>query len=123
MQPYSSLDFADFNGDQQLDMVAGGFGGGLMFFEGTSSDAVLESEFLPDLNVFPNPTNGKFSVTCNQPITGLRCCNALGQEVKRISCSPSSRLSIDLVDLPGGWLLVMVETSSGIIHRTLWHQP
>jgi hypothetical protein len=123
MQPYSSLDFADFNGDQQLDMVAGGIGGGLMFFEGTSSDAVRESEFLPDLNVFPNPTNGKFSVTCSQPITGLRCCNALGQEVKRFSCSPSSRLSIDLGDLPGGWLLLMVETSSGIIHRTLWHQP
>lgn len=123
MQSYSSLDFADLNGDQQLDMVAGGIGGGLVFFKGSIADALNENRVKPECNVFPNPASGLVTVECTKPITGIRCFNALGQEVKDFAFVANTRQSFDAVDLPIGWLLLAVETPTGIMHRMLWHQP
>ena len=69
-----------------------------------------------DFRVFPNPTDGTFTVSTNDfsDIASVRIMNSLGQTVRVINLAyPISTLTVNLTDAPKGVYLTEVRTTDG----------
>ena len=68
------------------------------------------------LNVFPNPARERISVSCETEMRRVTLCNALGQQVLRVTPNaPQAKLSVS--GLPRGLYLLRVETVGGTAVR------
>ena len=68
------------------------------------------------LNVFPNPASDRISVSCETEMRRVTLCNALGQQVLRVTPNaPQAELSVS--GLPRGLYLLKVETAGGTAVR------
>ena len=64
------------------------------------------------LNVFPNPARERISVSCETEMRRVTLCNALGQQMLRVTPNaPQAELSVS--GLPRGLYLLRVETAGG----------
>ena len=64
------------------------------------------------MNVFPNPASDRISVECEAEMRRVTLCNALGQQVRRVSPNaPQAELSVS--GLPRGLYLLRVQTANG----------
>ena len=64
------------------------------------------------LNVFPNPASDRISVECETEMRRITLCNALGQQVLRVTPNaPQAELSVS--GLPRGLYLLRVQTANG----------
>lgn len=81
------------------------------------------NELATDLiSVYPNPTNGIFSVDLsNVEASNIRVFNALGQEVYAAKCSGNS-ITVDLKDNALGVYTVQVETNKGTVTQRIVKQ-
>ena len=78
-----------------------------------SNIVALKRKPSPDLNVFPNPTNGDFTLYFNQTINGeLRIYNGLGQVVYDQHLENKDNIKLN-VDIPIGVYYLNVNTVSG----------
>jgi len=77
---------------------------------------VQENNSVSKVNVFPNPTDGQFTVNASENITRIEVLNTLGEvvlvkEYKAGDQQLSQR--IDLSNMPGGMYMVQVQLSNG----------
>ncbi len=81
------------------------------------------NELASDLiSVYPNPTNGIFSVDLsNVEATNIRVFNALGQEVYTAKCAGNA-VTVDLKDNALGVYTVKVETNNGTVTQRIVKQ-
>ncbi|MBR5664459.1 MAG: T9SS type A sorting domain-containing protein [Bacteroidales bacterium] len=64
------------------------------------------------LNVFPNPASDRISVECETEMRRVTLCNALGQQMLRVTPNaPQAELQVS--GLPRGLYLLRVQTASG----------
>lgn len=80
-------------------------------------------EYITNLvSVYPNPTNGIFTVDVSAiDATNIRVFNALGEEVYQTKCSGNT-VVVDLKDNALGVYLIQVETSKGTVTQRIVKQ-
>jgi hypothetical protein len=66
-------------------------------------------------NIYPNPGTGSFSILLNAQriLTKIRIYNTLGFRVKEFYISNTSRVDIEVSDLPDGIYMIIVRTDNG----------
>jgi hypothetical protein len=74
----------------------------------------IEPEAL-NLNVFPNPNSGEFTISAQEPMT-LQVMNELGQEIKIIDLEPQSMFRFELTGLNDG-VYFLIDQQSGRAFR------
>ena len=81
-------------------------------FSVAKPDAVKEIKMEKQLQLFPNPASDRISVECETEMRRVTLCNALGQQVLRVTPNaPQAELSVS--GLPRGLYLLKVETAAG----------
>ena len=84
---FSSPFVYNINGDDFPDLFVGNLRGGVTFYRGQFFDGIEEvKNFSPAVNIYPNPSNGMFSVQFSQNeklSNAVKVLNVLGEEVYR----------------------------------------
>ncbi len=79
------------------------------------------NNFIPSAVVFPNPTNGKFSINlktiCSNPKVVVR--NIIGQEIQFSSFSQASTIEILIEDKPGVYFIEIINEGKMTIARVV----
>ncbi|MCH2228908.1 MAG: T9SS type A sorting domain-containing protein [Crocinitomicaceae bacterium] len=112
---YSSFAVNDINNDGNLNMFVGQDLGGVYHFEANpnSNASIHEVESKYDINLYPNPANGKITIDLKSALgKGVTLLNLNGQILKyeRIK---GSQITIDLTDASGGVYFVQIEMDNG----------
>jgi hypothetical protein len=96
-------DFSD-----QVDLILGTKGGGILYLKSTSPGSPNEGEFL--VKLFPNPTSGMFKIITNTPAKG-RLISSLGQILLDELTIPANReVDIQAQGLNPGLYFLQLET-------------
>lgn len=77
---------------------------------------INENKGAANMNVFPNPTEGQFTVNASEKITRIEVINTLGEVVlvkEYKAGDQQSSQRIDLSNMPGGMYMVQVQLNSG----------
>lgn len=79
---------------------------------------INESKSISNNIIYPNPTQGKFTIEFNSPVNNLSVKNILGQEVfhQNLQSSSNGEYAIDLSNQPKG--IYFLEISSGEVKET-----
>ena len=84
--------------------------------EGIDNVEIQNSEF--EINIFPNPTESRTTITCDLPMTELTLCDLMGRSLTTLhNCGTSATL--DLSEFAQGLYLIKVKTSKGSAVRKL----
>jgi len=84
--------------------------------EGIDNFETQNSKF--EINIFPNPTDSRTTITCDMPITELTLCDLMGRSLTTLhNCGTSATL--DLSAFAKGLYLIKVKTSKGMTVRKL----
>ena len=111
---YSACAIGDIDNDNKLDLFIGQDLGGLFHLEHDSSSSIgLEEANLnePKVQIYPNPTNGKFVVELLnlEPNFQLEIYSTLGSKLSEFTLNTMSNV-IDISSLPAGIYIVYVPT-------------
>ncbi len=85
-------------------------------FSVAKPDAVKETKMEKQLQLFPNPASDRISVECGTEMRRVTLCNALGQQVLRVSPN-APQAELQVAGLPRGLYLLKVETAGGTAVR------
>lgn len=111
----STIFGADMNGDDLLDFTIGNLAGGLAYYKGAADGMTINSitdenkiqRF--DLNLYPNPNSGSFTIEPHIPLSGsvdLRIFDILGKVVWKSEEKNLIRRNIDLSNLESGMYIL-----------------
>jgi len=107
----------DINGDSSPDLFLGNLRGGLTFYKGQFFDGIEEAQnFSPAVNIYPNPSNGLFSVEFSQNEKlprEVKVLNMLGVEVYRAGVSELKQL-LNLEGYSSGMYYLLGEYELGV---------
>ncbi len=107
-------DFADLDGDGDMDLLVSNSAGLTFHFENTGSVAVQKISYADVTAVYPNPTLGGLQV--DMPwLKGkavISVTNLSGQLLKQVIVN-SSRANFDISNLPSGLYLVRINAENG----------
>ena len=112
---------ADVNEDGLLDLLIGNLAGGLAYYKGSTEGFTISAETLESpssrvLNLYPNPSNGLFTLSATPPITrvvSLRIMDLQGRVVWTKSYNGVSNTIIDANPLPAGMYLLETQSDAG----------
>ncbi len=109
---YTAPALADLNGDGFVDMIMGNINGGLNYFEGKIYDVGIEEHKptgVANLNVFPNPGNGSFTIsTPNMSKANLSVFTLSGKLLMNKQVI-ADETKIDLQSQPDGMYLFILQ--------------
>lgn len=84
--------------------------------EGIDNLEIQNSRF--EINIYPNPTDSRTTITCDLPITELTLCDLMGRSLSTLhNCGTSATL--DLSAFAKGLYLIKVKTSKGTTMRKI----
>jgi predicted extracellular nuclease len=83
-----------------------------------SNVSVQETGNVQSFSVYPNPSNGQFTISSTENINRVEVYNTLGELVFADFTSGASSKNIDLTDMPGGIYMVQVQLSNGELMTT-----
>jgi hypothetical protein len=72
-----------------------------------------------DLNIYPNPNNGQFTITNSQEITELYIIDLQGKVVYNNNNINLNKVNVELVDLERGMYMINIKTIDGMITKTV----
>ena len=72
-----------------------------------------------DLNIYPNPNNGQFTITNSQEITELNIIDLQGKVVYNNNNINLNKVNVELVDLERGMYMINIKTIDGMITKTI----
>jgi hypothetical protein len=112
---------ADVNEDGLLDLLIGNLAGGLAYYKGSTEGFTISAQTLETpnsrvLNLYPNPSNGMFTLSAAPPIAGvvsLRIMDLQGRVLWSNSVIGMSSAKIDANHLPSGMYLLETMSDSG----------
>ena len=84
-----------------------------------SAMGVNEANLSRTINVFPNPSNGKFEIETNLKINSIAIYNVLGELIYFTKNTSKQDNEIDLSSEPNGVYFVIARTDAGIINRKI----
>jgi hypothetical protein len=76
-----------------------------------------KSEVSARVTVYPNPANGIFTITSDQPVEELCIYSADGRLLKSVSGLNRNKLTLDSRDYPSGMIILNVKTAEGSSSR------
>lgn len=79
---------------------------------------IAEQDETATMTVYPNPSDGQFTVNANENIKHIEVFNTLGEVVvmeEYTSADQQTSKRIDLSDMPGGIYMVQVQLSNGTV--------
>ncbi|TNF29361.1 MAG: T9SS type A sorting domain-containing protein [Bacteroidetes bacterium] len=111
----------DLDGDQLPELLIGNLAGGISYYKGDTVGITISSIEKPSkterfgLNLYPNPTEGMFTIEPTVPLAGeasLRVFNLMGEEVWSSVSRDIVRETIDLSVLKPGMYLLDIRTNN-----------
>lgn len=79
---HSKIFTSDLNNDNYIDLIRGNSSGGVEFFSEINPNLKINEFKNPQINLFPNPSNGSFSARFSQRFDGqIVIYNLLGKEI------------------------------------------
>lgn len=72
-----------------------------------------------DLNIYPNPNNGQFTITNSQEITDVIITDLQGKVVYNNSNINLNNVNVELIDLERGMYMINLKTIDGMITKTV----
>lgn len=111
---YTAPALADLNDDGFMDMVMGNITGGLTFYEGKIYDVGIKEvkpTGIANLNVFPNPGNGNFTISTPNMSKAKIGVYTLGGKLLLTKNVDSEETTVDLQNQPPGMYLFTLQSS------------
>lgn len=109
---YTAPAVADLNDDGFIDMVMGNINGGLNYFEGKVYDIGIEEidhKGVANLNVFPNPGNGSFTISTPNMSNNKIAVYTLSGKLVLTQEVVSEETKVDLQNHPPGMYLFILQ--------------
>jgi hypothetical protein len=75
--------------------------------------SIAENQVVPNLSIYPNPSNGSFTITSNENIVSMTMFSTKGECVYQLGSLQSKVITPELYDLTKGIYFVKVITLSG----------
>ena len=72
-----------------------------------------------DLNIYPNPNNGQFTITNSQEITDIIITDLQGKVVYNNNNINLNKVNVELIDLERGMYMINLKTIDGMITKTV----
>ena len=119
----SSVALADLNSDNLPELIIGNLAGGLAFYKGdtigVTINDVVDSERIKrfDMNLYPNPNDGTFTVEPYQAMDGsvrMSVINVLGELVWSGSTNNLIKQALDLSQLKAGIYLLELRSENKV---------
>lgn len=121
-----AINGADLDNDGLIDLIIGNLAGGLSYYSGSTSgvgpDAIFVNEKQINLQVYPNPTLGKFHIEINElgrSRGDFIMLDLLGNEVLRKSGLGAGKHQINVSNLAKGMYVSLLRSGSRIAYKRL----
>lgn len=114
-----NADVAVFNGTVHV-VWQDDISGTVKYRKGDFTSSGILNPGSPHSNVliYPNPSNGKFTIQSPEKISGMEIVNLLGEQVSEVIDS-GSKIQIDISNRPEGIYFVKISTDKGIATRKI----
>lgn len=119
----STVCLGDLNNDSRPEVIIGNLAGGLAYYKGAAEGLVISGVETSartekfDLNLYPNPNNGTFTIEPHVAMNGdveMVVYNMLGKRVWYSTSNDLIRETIDLSDLRNGIYLIDIRSENKI---------
>lgn len=113
----------DLDGDNLQELIIGNLAGGLAYYKGDTLGITInsidqaESTNRSNLNLYPNPNNGTFTIEPHIAFSGtvdIRIFNAIGELVEQSNTANLIREEIDLSHLQNGLYVIDIRNANHI---------
>lgn len=84
----------------------------------TGTTGISETALSNEIQIFPNPSNGDFSIQTDDSIESIEIYNLLGQNVYSDVTVSNNKYYLDL-DVPDGLYLVQIKTDKGFLYSKI----
>lgn len=83
---------------------------------------ITERESSIQISLFPNPTNGSFSINCNEAINHIEIFNKLGERIYKSKINEPKSITVDISEIPAGIYFVTIKSGNNYYYKKLLKQ-
>ncbi len=83
------------------------------FSDGNPGETGLNQDGLNKVSVYPNPAKASFIISSDETLNSFKLVNILGKTVLNSKGISSTRVSVDLSDIPSGMYFIVAEMQNG----------
>jgi beta-glucanase (GH16 family) len=83
------------------------------FSDGNPGETGLNQDGLNKVSVYPNPAKTSFIISSDETLNSFKLVNILGKTVLNSKGISSTRVSVDLSDIPSGMYFIVAEMQNG----------